>query len=162
MGVRDTIAKALMGIKAYHSSPHDFDKFDLKKIGTGEGAQVYGHGLYFAENPAVSGQGGQYWNQFTKKFEGPEYLAAGKLKQAGFDRDAAAALAQKDVDALTEALKTGAQPPGLQGGPFDEQSPRRPAHLRGQHQGRPGADAGLGQAASATGHTRRAVGIAPR
>ena len=111
-------------IRAYHSSPHDFDKFDLSKIGTGEGAQVYGHGLYFAEKPAVSGQGGQYWNQFTKKFEGPEYLAAGKLKQAGFDRDAAATMAQKDVDALTEALKTGAQPPGLQGGPFDEHTLR--------------------------------------
>ena len=44
-------------------------KFDLSKIGTGEGAQVYGHGLYFAENPAVSGQGGQYWNQFTQQFD---------------------------------------------------------------------------------------------
>ena len=50
-----------LGIRAYHGSPHDFDAFDLSKIGTGEGAQVYGHGLYFAENPAVSGQGGQYW-----------------------------------------------------------------------------------------------------
>lgn len=38
------------GIKAYHGSPHDFDKFDLKQIGTGEGAQAYGHGLYFAES----------------------------------------------------------------------------------------------------------------
>lgn len=38
------------GIRAYHGSPHDFDKFDISKIGTGEGAQVYGHGLYFAEN----------------------------------------------------------------------------------------------------------------
>ena len=55
------------GIKAYHSSPHDFDKFDLAKIGTGEGAQVYGHGLYFAESPAVSGQGGQYWQQFLHR-----------------------------------------------------------------------------------------------
>ena len=54
------------GIKAYHSSPHDFEKFDASKIGTGEGAQVYGHGLYFAENPTVSGQGGQYWNQFLR------------------------------------------------------------------------------------------------
>src|SRR6185312_13801657 len=44
-----------MGIKAYHGSPHDFDAFDLSKIGTGEGAQAYGHGLYFAENPAVAG-----------------------------------------------------------------------------------------------------------
>ena len=42
------------GIKAYHGSPHDFDRFDLSKIGTGEGAQAYGHGLYFAENEAVA------------------------------------------------------------------------------------------------------------
>jgi hypothetical protein len=42
------------GIRAYHGSPHDFDKFDLSKIGTGEGAQAYGHGLYFAENPGVA------------------------------------------------------------------------------------------------------------
>ena len=42
------------GIRAYHGSPHDFDKFDLSKIGTGEGAQAYGHGLYFAENPATA------------------------------------------------------------------------------------------------------------
>ena len=60
------------GIRAYHSSPHDFDKFDLAKIGTGEGAQVYGHGLYFAESPAVSGQGGQYWQQFRQQFQGAE------------------------------------------------------------------------------------------
>lgn len=43
-----------MGIRAYHGSPHDFDKFDLSKIGTGEGAQAYGHGLYFAENPQTA------------------------------------------------------------------------------------------------------------
>lgn len=43
-----------MGIRAYHGSPHDFDRFSLDKIGTGEGAQAYGHGLYFAENNAVA------------------------------------------------------------------------------------------------------------
>lgn len=37
------------GIRAYHGSPHDFDRFDISKIGTGEGAQAYGRGLYFAE-----------------------------------------------------------------------------------------------------------------
>ena len=42
------------GIKAYHGSPYDFEKFDLSKIGAGEGAQAYGHGLYFAGNPAVA------------------------------------------------------------------------------------------------------------
>jgi hypothetical protein len=41
-------------IKAYHGSPHDFDAFDLSKIGTGEGAQAYGHGLYFAEHEPVA------------------------------------------------------------------------------------------------------------
>jgi hypothetical protein len=79
-----------LGIKAYHSSPHDFDKFDLAKIGSGEGAQVYGHGLYFAENPAVSGQGGQYWQQFANRFGTAENSAAQHLAQAGFDREKAA------------------------------------------------------------------------
>lgn len=41
-------------IRAYHGTPHKFDKFDMSKIGTGEGAQSYGHGMYFAENPAVA------------------------------------------------------------------------------------------------------------
>ena len=41
-------------IRAYHGSPHDFDRFDLSKIGTGEGAQTYGHGLYFSEAEPVA------------------------------------------------------------------------------------------------------------
>jgi hypothetical protein len=44
------------GIRAYHGSPHDFDRFDMSKIGTGEGAQAYGHGLYFAEAEPVARQ----------------------------------------------------------------------------------------------------------
>ena len=39
---------------AYHGSPHEFTQFDASKIGTGQGAQSYGHGLYFAENPEVA------------------------------------------------------------------------------------------------------------
>ena len=42
------------GAIVYHGSPHKFDKFDSSKIGTGEGAQAYGHGLYLAENPSVA------------------------------------------------------------------------------------------------------------
>ena len=37
------------GIRAFHGSPHDFDKFSMDNLGTGEGAQVYGQGLYLAE-----------------------------------------------------------------------------------------------------------------
>ena len=36
-------------IVAYHGSPHDFDKFQMDKIGTGEGAQAFGHGLYYTD-----------------------------------------------------------------------------------------------------------------
>jgi hypothetical protein len=42
------------GITAYHGSPHDFEQFDISKIGTGEGNQSYGHGLYFAQNEDVA------------------------------------------------------------------------------------------------------------
>ena len=44
----------LIGATAYHGSPHLFNKFDISKLGTGEGAQVYGHGMYFAEHPDVA------------------------------------------------------------------------------------------------------------
>jgi hypothetical protein len=48
------LAQEVPGIKAYHGSPHDFDAFSMEKIGTGEGAQAFGHGLYFAENEGVA------------------------------------------------------------------------------------------------------------
>jgi hypothetical protein len=34
----------------YHGSPYSFDKFDMNKIGTGDGLNKYGFGLYFADN----------------------------------------------------------------------------------------------------------------
>lgn len=47
---------AKTGIRAYHGSPHRFNKFEWspRTSRTGEGAQSYGAGLYFAENPAVA------------------------------------------------------------------------------------------------------------
>ena len=39
---------------AYHGSPHLFEKFSLSAIGTGEGAQAFGWGLYFAGRKAVA------------------------------------------------------------------------------------------------------------
>jgi hypothetical protein len=49
-------------LDVYHGSPHRFPptarnplgEFDASKIGTGEGAQAYGHGIYTAEAPAVA------------------------------------------------------------------------------------------------------------
>lgn len=39
---------------AFHGSPHLFDKFSLANIGTGEGAQAFGWGLYFAESQGTA------------------------------------------------------------------------------------------------------------
>jgi hypothetical protein len=43
-----------IGMTTWHGSPHVFQKFDLSKIGTGEGAQAYGSGMYVAQNPSVA------------------------------------------------------------------------------------------------------------
>ena len=43
-------------LEAWHGSPHKFDKFSIDQIGTGEGAQAYGHGLYFADSEDVARQ----------------------------------------------------------------------------------------------------------
>jgi len=50
-------------LDVYHGTPHTFDpeegaplgRFRAEKIGTGEGAQAYGYGLYLAENQKVAG-----------------------------------------------------------------------------------------------------------
>lgn len=54
LGKIQDMGSFLGSIKVFHGSPHKFDKFDLSKIGTGEGAQAYGHGAYVAESPAVA------------------------------------------------------------------------------------------------------------
>jgi len=40
--------------RAFHGTPHKVDRFSLDKIGTGEGVQAYGWGLYFAESKGVA------------------------------------------------------------------------------------------------------------
>ena len=50
----DAQGDAVYHQSAWHGSPHDFDTFDLGAIGTGEGNQVHGWGLYFAKDRKVS------------------------------------------------------------------------------------------------------------
>lgn len=42
------------GIIAFHGSGADFTEFKLEKIGTGEGAQAFGYGLYFTESEDIA------------------------------------------------------------------------------------------------------------
>ncbi|WP_297602979.1 hypothetical protein [uncultured Akkermansia sp.] len=71
-------------IAALHASPHSFRKFDTAFMGKGEGAQAYGWGLYFAQNPEVNRS---YMNQFAKdkttwKFREVETAAIEEMQRA--------------------------------------------------------------------------------
>lgn len=39
---------------AWHGTPHDFKRFSMHAIGSGEGAQAYGYGLYFASKREIA------------------------------------------------------------------------------------------------------------
>lgn len=60
----------LSPLTVFHGSPHKFSKFDASKIGTGEGAQAYGHGIYLAESPDVA-------KGYQSRLSGSNYLDAG-------------------------------------------------------------------------------------
>lgn len=73
------------GITAYHGSPHDFDKFDISKVGTGEGAQAYGHGLYFAESEPVAKSYRDTLSQQNIKYLGQTDDVVNRLQEIGVD-----------------------------------------------------------------------------
>lgn len=81
------------GIRAYHGSPHDFDRFSLDKIGTGEGAQAYGHGLYFAEREATA----NHYRYGVGPTTDDGKLAASLLQEAGGNKQKAMALVKDRV-----------------------------------------------------------------
>jgi hypothetical protein len=98
------------GIKAYHGSPHDFDRFSMEHIGTGEGAQAYGHGLYFAESEPVARSYRDTLAQqsyklpdgstVTPQWDDPAFNAVQAFNQANGDIDKAIELVQsKNVQA---------------------------------------------------------------
>jgi hypothetical protein len=41
-------------VKAFHGSPYAFEKFTTRKIGTGEGQQAFGWGLYFTDLESIA------------------------------------------------------------------------------------------------------------
>lgn len=55
--------EAYMPFEAWHGSPYAFDRFSSENIGTGEGAQSYGYGLYFSEKKEV----GEYYKNASEQ-----------------------------------------------------------------------------------------------
>ncbi len=80
----------VLWMTAWHGSPHKFEKFSTEKIGTGEGAQVYGYGLYFSSKReigehyrnALSRRLVQYENRTLNTDQEIAALAAERLKAA--------------------------------------------------------------------------------
>ena len=74
----------LLGQTVWHGSPFRWMKPDISKIGTGEGAQYYGHGFYSAESPDVA----------------KNYMFSGRTEKEVKDR----------IDFLGKAIKTKKSP----------------------------------------------------
>jgi hypothetical protein len=81
-------------LTAFHGTPHNIQgKFDISKVGTGEGNQTFGYGMYFAENPAVAGEYQKRLSadsalNFQAKDVDPAYInAANSFKEFGSSYD---------------------------------------------------------------------------
>ena len=78
-------AFGLSGGIVWHGSPYKFSKFDMSKIGTGEGAQAYGHGLYFADAPETAKSYAEHladWRTPKRQLVNKGGKAIGDLKTA--------------------------------------------------------------------------------
>lgn len=58
--IRDNSVIYRKGSKLFHGTKHEIDRFSTEKIGTGEGAQAFGYGLYFTESKNIG-----YYYAFT-------------------------------------------------------------------------------------------------
>ena len=48
------VGQSAMFHKVWHGTPHNINKFSSNKIGTGEGAQAFGYGLYFTDKKEIA------------------------------------------------------------------------------------------------------------
>jgi hypothetical protein len=94
----DWMADESGAIRAWHGSPHDFDRFSMDKIGTGEGAQAYGHGLYFAERKGIAED---YRRRLASFKETAEEGVTSVMRFADGDRQKAAELARQGLETTT-------------------------------------------------------------
>ena len=90
MGALSILSKPMLraAVEAYHGSPRAFERFMMSKVGTGEKAQAFGHGLYFAQNPLTAAS---YRNALESgaPLTGPVRTARKLMDMFGGDRDRA-------------------------------------------------------------------------
>jgi hypothetical protein len=117
-------------LDVYHGTPHRFPEteanplgeLDASKIGTGEGAQAYGHGIYLAESPDVART-----YSADRAYVGASM--AGKPLPINYDDPAW--LAQKTMDELGDAVKAKAHLEMVQRTASKHQPPETKAAVQG-------------------------------
>lgn len=133
-GVRNTVSDlfaggpvsgspaAQAGKIVFHGTAADFDHFDSSKIGSGEGGQAYGHGLYFAESPDTART---YSERLGQQYAHPDVIAAQKdVARYGSKRDAVVALNKRadSTDNLAERMFLQRKVQLIKGGAADRAS----------------------------------------
>jgi hypothetical protein len=97
---------------AYHGTPYLFDKFDMSKVGTGEGAQAYSHGMYFAEKPGIASEyqknlSAGYANKVARgEIKNPEYRKA-QADLLRYERDLLKKYQFEGISPLVEVMYHG-------------------------------------------------------
>lgn len=76
-----------MSQSAFHGSPYRFDRFTLEHIGTGEGAQAYGWGLYFAGKREVAEFYRKNLAETATADQLEKYFTVGKIVQGYAGKD---------------------------------------------------------------------------
>lgn len=91
-----------VGRIGYHGTPTaGFDEFDNAKIGTGEGAQVYGYGHYIAESPATGEHYQQALSARNIDLNTPLGIAQHYVEAAGGDKAKAFVRMTRNADMST-------------------------------------------------------------
>lgn len=95
----------ILPLDVYHGTPHTFPptarnplgEFDASKIGTGEGAQAYGHGIYTTESPAVA-------EQYQKALSRPSSAGLTKAQDIAAWAHSQGTYGVNPVDVLSEEI----------------------------------------------------------
>lgn len=102
---------APVGMIAYHGSPVRFDKFDITKMGSGEGQQLFGKGMYFAESPSVAEPYMKNVGEYITTVNGQpvDSPVAKSIIRLGGDPEKFIQTMQKKIESQTKALNSASK-----------------------------------------------------
>ena len=108
----------LQELITYHGTPHRFEptpenplgEFRASQIGTGEGEQAYGHGIYLAETPDVAKQYKETLSDSTLMVNGKPFVQGATDTETAAIRSIAAQGYDNAIKGANQMLEQGADP----------------------------------------------------